>query len=105
MVARMHIDLSTVVKQSGDQISCELNEETAILNMQSAQYFGLDEVGSVIWQELAEEKTVRELCSAVVDQFEVDEAQCRLDVIEFLDALIKAGLIEILPSSHPKDAP
>lgn len=101
----MQIDLSTVVKQAKAQISCKLGEEIAILNMQSALYFGLDEVGSVIWQELAEEKMVRDICVMVVEQFEIDVAKCQSDVIEFLDALVKAGLVEISLSSPASGVP
>lgn len=92
----MRIDSSTVVKRAKDQISCELDDEVAILNMQSALYFGLDDVGSVIWQQLAEERTVKDICRSVVDQFDVNESQCQSDVIEFLDKLVEAGLVEIL---------
>lgn len=101
----MHIDLSTVVKQAKDQISCNLDDQVAILNMQSAQYFGLDDVGSVIWAELAEGRTVRDICATIVDQFEIDDTQCELDVIEFLDKLIEAGLVEISTSAAADGSP
>jgi hypothetical protein len=95
----MHIELSTVVKQAKDQISCKLDEEVAILNLKSTLYFGLDQVGSVIWQELAEERTVKNICRTVVDQFDIDDDRCQSDVIEFLDRLVEAGLVEISASA------
>ena len=90
----MPIGLSTVVKQAKDQISCKLDNEVAILNMQSALYFGLDEVGSVIWEELAEERTVSDICRSVLEQFDIDEHECQSDVMGFLGELIEQGLVE-----------
>ena len=97
----MAIGLSTVVKQAKHQVSCNLNDEVAILNLKSTLYFGLDEVGAYIWQTLSEPRAVSELCKAVLDRFDVDEARCHTDVLEFLTKLDQAGLIEFVPSEVP----
>ena len=97
----MPIELSTVVKQSKHQVSCNLNDEVAILNLKSTLYFGLDEVGAYIWQALSEPRAVSELCKAVLDRFDVDEARCHTDVLEFLTKLDQAGLIEFVSSEVP----
>ena len=94
----MTIKLSTVVRQSKHQISCDLNDEVAILNLKRTLYFGLDEVGAYIWQVLCEPRPVSEICRAVLERFDVDEARCHLDVIEFLTELDHAGLIRSVPS-------
>jgi Coenzyme PQQ synthesis protein D (PqqD) len=92
------IELSTLVKQAEHQVSCNLNDEVVILNLESTMYFGLDEVGACIWQALSEPRVVSELCKAVLDQFDVVEARCNNDVIEFLTKLDEAGLIKSEPS-------
>jgi len=97
----MPIELSTVVRRSRDQVSCSLNDEVAMLNLKSALYFGLDEVGAWIWQELKEPRSAIELCDAVLDRFEVDKAQCQAHVLEFVTELEKAGLVELMPSNPP----
>jgi hypothetical protein len=43
-VDAMRIQLATMVQQSTEQVSCDLNGEIAILNLKSTLYFGLDEV-------------------------------------------------------------
>ena len=60
---------STLVKQSKDQASCRLNEEVAILNLQSTMYFGLDEVGAYIWQALNEPRPVKRSRDTALDKF------------------------------------
>jgi hypothetical protein len=97
----MPIELSTVVTQSKDQVSCSLNDEVALLNLKSTLYFGLDEVGACIWHTLTEPRPAVEICKVVLDQFEVEEAQCQAHVLEFLTKLEEAGLIETIPSAPP----
>jgi hypothetical protein len=95
------MNLSTIVKQSRDQVSCCLNDEVAILNLKSAMYFGLDEVGAYIWQALNEPRPVSELCSMVLNRFEVDAIQCKNDVFNFIMKLERVGLVELL---HTEEA-
>jgi hypothetical protein len=92
---------STTVRQSKDQVSCNLNGEVAILHLKSTHYFGLNELGAYIWQALSEPRTVSEICKALLDHFDVDDERCRTDVSEFLTKLEQAGLIEFVPSNVP----
>jgi hypothetical protein len=101
----MPMNLSTIVKQSKDQASCCLNEEVAILNLQSAMYFGLDEVGAFIWQALNEPRPMSEICSIVLESFEVDTERCRTDVFNFITKLEKEGLVELEEASGGVRAP
>jgi len=93
----MAIGLSTLVKHSTDQVSCNLNSEVVVLNLKSTLYFGLDEVGACIWYSLRDPKRVSDICRIVMDRFEVKEEQCRADVLDFLGNLDKAGLIQRIP--------
>ena len=98
----MLIELATIVKQSKHQVSCNLNDEIAILNLESTLYFGLDRVGAFIWETLREPRSVNEICKDVIDRYDVDEARCRSDVIQFLAKLDNAGLIDSLDPHQPK---
>ena len=93
----MAIGLSTLVKHSTDQVSCNLNGEVVVLNLKSTLYFGLDEVGACIWNSLQDPKRISDICRIVMDRFEVKEEQCRADVLDFLGNLDKAGLIQRIP--------
>ena len=95
----MRIELATMVKQSTKQVSCNLNGEIAILNLTSALYFGLDEIGACIWEAMAEPRKVSELCERVLERFNVAEEQCQADVVEFVGKLDEAGLLEIVAQS------
>lgn len=90
----MTIGPSTVVRRSDDQMSCKLNNEIAILNMSKSLYFGLGEVGAFVWDHIATETTVADLCRNVTERYDVEPAQCETDMIEFLQQLASASLLE-----------
>ncbi|MBR2813854.1 MAG: PqqD family protein [Reyranella sp.] len=90
------LDLSTVVKKSAAQVSCVLNEEVAVLNVERALYFGLQGVGAFVWDRLEEPSTVAALCEAVLEEFDVPPEVCRRDVMAFLDSLSEAGLVDFV---------
>ena len=92
----MKIELATIVKQSTEQVSCNLNGEIAILNLKSTLYFGLDEVGACIWEAMGVPRKVSDVCKRVLERFDVGEEQCQADVLEFVGRLDEAGLIEIV---------
>jgi len=88
------VDAATVLKKSAQQVSCNLDNEVAILDLQAACYFGLNEVGAFIWQLLDEPRSVQGICDSVVEEFSVDQATCQADVVRFLSSLQQAGLVE-----------
>jgi len=90
------LDPSTIVKKSANQVSCVLNEEVAVLNLDQALYFGLKGVAAHIWDMLEEPRSVAEICDDVMTQFDVASDVCRADVSRFVISLRNAGLVEIV---------
>ncbi|HUA35245.1 MAG TPA: PqqD family protein [Candidatus Binataceae bacterium] len=96
MHQHLNIDISTVVVASRNQISCELEGEAAILNLKEGFYYGLDEVGSAVWQMLAEPRRVSEIRDELLDLYEVDADKCGADLIRLLGELSTRGLIQVV---------
>ena len=96
----MNIDISTVVVASKNQISCELGGEAAILNLKEGFYYGLDEVGSAIWQMLAEPRRVSEIRDELLDLYDVDADKCGADLIQLLGELSTRGLIQVVDDAR-----
>lgn len=93
--ADLAISSHSVVMVAESQTSCELHAETVILDFNKGAYFGLDEIGTLIWQQLQQPLTVEAVCDAVVEQYEVDRTTCEQDVIRLLEMLQAEGLIEV----------
>lgn len=95
MTREVEIFGHSIVVASADQVSCDLNGEAAILNLQEAAYYGLDEVGSRIWALLQQPHTVGEICNSILEEYDVEAARCEHDVLVLLQQLAAAGLIDI----------
>jgi hypothetical protein len=80
------------VADSG-QVSSQVEGETVILHMPSGTYFGLDRVGSAVWELLSEPRTLGELRDAVVARFEVEPDQAEQDLRALLADLEANGLV------------
>jgi hypothetical protein len=88
------ITASATFKQSAGQVSCKINDEVAILNLDRAIYFGLQGVAVEVWDSLAEPRSVADLCAAITAEFDVSAAECEADIVEILKNLQDEGLIE-----------
>lgn len=91
----MALTLDSIVRTAGDAVSCELNGETAILNVRSGNYYGLDEVGASVWQIISQPRTVAEIIKLITSEYDVDVAGCKGDLIDLIGKLAAHGLVEI----------
>ena len=85
----------SIVKRMPDQVSCDLSGEAVILNLDSGMYYGIDEIGALIWSALEEPRTLEYLRETILRGYRVDKETCDRDVMAFLADMESAGLIEI----------
>ncbi len=76
-----------------DAVVCaELGEETVLLHVESGVYFGLDAVGTRIWQLLATGSSAEEIVSQMQDEYDFSPAEMEADVRAFLTLLVEKEL-------------
>jgi hypothetical protein len=80
---------------SEEVLSQEVNGETVLLDLEGEAYFGLNEVGTRIWQLLQSEPTVVETLNTLSEEYDVSREQLENDVGDLLDKLADAGLIKL----------
>jgi hypothetical protein len=71
----------------------QVGEDMVILNPASGRYFGLNDVGALIWDGLAEDTSVENLVDAIVDVYDVDREQATVDVHDLLEQLAERSLL------------
>jgi hypothetical protein len=81
------------IRPSANQVSCPIGDEVAIFDLASGTYFGLDPLGSFIWNRLP--GRVDALIDDVVAEFEVDRATASTDLLALFGDLERAGLVDI----------
>ena len=79
---------------SDEVLSQEVNGETVLLDLDGESYFGLNEVGTRIWQLISAESTVTEVLNTLSDEYDASREQLENDVGELLAKLADAGLVK-----------
>jgi ornithine carbamoyltransferase len=95
------IALHSKVVAATNQVSSDLGGETAILNLKNSVYYGLDAVGTRIWELMQEPRTVNEIRDALLEEYEVEPDRCERDLLDLLDQLAAENLIEV---THETDS-
>jgi hypothetical protein len=80
---------------STEVLAQELDGETVLLDLASESYFGLDEIGTRVWQLLNDGQGQSAMVDTLLDEYEVERETLERDISELLDRLSGAGLIEI----------
>lgn len=86
------------LQRTGDVVERVIAEETFLLPVKGdlanrIEMFVLSEVGRFIWGRADGSRDREALVAEVLREFDVDEAQARTDVDEFLDRLLRYGLV------------
>jgi len=81
------------------QVSRRLGDETVLLDVSGGVYYSLNEVGSLVWQELHSPRTLAACCEAVAAHFDVTPEACEPDLRQLLHELLERGLIKALDAA------
>ena len=97
------MDLKQTITLSPDVISQEVSGETVILDLNSENYFGLDEVGTRIWQLVEETGNLQAVYERMLAEYEVDEEQLLEDMGKLIGEIEKIGLVSLSPETSPAE--
>jgi hypothetical protein len=90
------LSLSTVIRASEHQISCDVADEVVLLSVQNGQYYGLNAVGAEIWRLIQQPRSVAEVRDALLTEFDgVDVETCTIELQAFATNMLALGLIEL----------
>jgi hypothetical protein len=89
----MKLTLDSKVQRNPEMVSGNMDGEIVMLSLQRGEYFGLDKVGSRIWELIEQSITVDNIKKVLLDEYEVDVLTCEKDLIEFLEDLESKGLL------------
>ena len=92
------MDLTTRVRAPAEVMATEIDGEAVLMHVSSGVYYGLNEVGALIWRRMAGDVSVADLCEAVLEEYEVPRDVCRRDVVTLLEQMAEAGLVDVAPT-------
>lgn len=87
-------DLTTPWRISDDAVANPVGGETVILHLGNGHYFGLDAIGTQLWEGLQAGKLPSEVCEEILAGYEVERADVERDLAQFLAELVEHDLVE-----------
>lgn len=80
--------------ESADEVLFrELGDESVLLHLESGKYFGLDEVGTLLWKRLTEGSSVLEVGQEILSAYEVEQDRLWPDLEALIEDLCGQGLL------------
>ena len=89
------MNLNQTITLSPDVISQEVSGETVLLDLESENYFGLDAVGTRIWQLIKENDDLQAIYNTLLEEYEVEEKRLQTDLEAILGEVTQLGLVTL----------
>lgn len=93
---RHTLSLESRVEKDENVLFRNLSDEAVLVNLKTGHYFGLDPVGTRIWELLGSRERLSDVLAAVLEEFEVDEDTARSDLLSLATELEEKELIRVL---------
>ena len=78
-----------------DVILQELGDEIVLANLESGDYFALNEVAARTWVLLRDASSLDDVVSALLDEYEIDKTTLATDVSNLVKQFEENGLLQI----------
>lgn len=89
------ISTSHVVKQNENIIASDIDDEKVMMSIEKGYYYGLDSVGSRVWDLIDKSMKVSDLVDELMMKYDVERETCEEDVMAFLGELLEAGIVRV----------
>lgn len=91
----MSISFAAKIVVPPDTLINVIGEEAVLLNLKNEQYFGLDPMGTRMWNVLTTSDSVQTAFDALLSEYEVTADVLRRDLTDLLEKLLAHGLVEL----------
>lgn len=88
------------MKISNAVVSQIIDGELMILNIDSGICFSLDDIAASIWELICQGTPIEALCDVLLQMYDTDPDQLRLDIESLTDHLCSIGILEIEESAE-----
>ena len=92
---KREVTTDTVIRQIEEIVASDIDGETVMMSIENGEYYGLDDIGSRIWELIARPIKVSDLIDTLLERFDVDRETCEIDVLKFLNELNEDRILEV----------
>jgi len=89
------ISTDTIITQIEEIVASDIDGETVMMSVENGEYYGLDDIGSRIWELIEKPVRVSDLIDTLLERFDVDRETCEKDVLTFLNGLNEDKILAV----------
>ncbi len=98
------IPIDAVLVRDAEPVAATVDEEIFMLSQRAGAYFGLNPVGSEIWNLLSQPRRLGDLCATLSHIYDVDADTVLRDTSGFLEAMLARGLLRLVDPVSENEA-
>jgi hypothetical protein len=87
------LSMATRLARNPELLSTDMDGETVMMSIEQGAYYGINSIGSRVWELLQEPLTLEAICEVIINEYEVEPAQCREDMLEFVGEMLVNNLV------------
>lgn len=84
---------TVLVRNDAELLTTVVDGELIGMSVEQGACYGLNAVGTRIWELLAEPRSIDSLCDQLISEYEVEPSDCLNDVLELAENLRAEGLV------------
>ncbi|CAO1651473.1 lasso peptide biosynthesis PqqD family chaperone [Parasphingorhabdus sp. NYA22] len=89
------LNLDSIVQRNPEMVSADMDGEMVMMSIENSAYYGLNAVGSDLWEAMENPVSITALCDRVTKNFDIDMASCQSDIMELLTDLRDRNLVQL----------
>lgn len=89
------ISPETLVARSHRQAHCILDDRAVLMDVETGEYFELNQAASRLWLAIEPPTSVVKLVDTLLGEYEVERTACEEAVLEWLVEMARLGFIEL----------
>ena len=97
-ISANHQNMNTLIESRlsipQDVLINEVGGEAVLLNLKTERYYGLDEVGTRMWQVMTTADSLDSAHETLLAEYDVEPGKLREDMDKLVDKLLSEGLLE-----------
>jgi len=92
--------MNSILKKSENAVFRKIGDEYILVPIAASvadveSIFNLNETGAAIWSKIDGKKNLREIIREIQEEYEAEGQQLEMDVVEFVNEMMGAKLIEV----------
>src|SRR5688572_12435854 len=84
-----------VLRSDAGLLTTVVDDELIGMSVEQGVCYGLNGVGTRIWDLLAEPRSIDSLCDELMGEYDVEREQCLKEVMDLLEGLRSEGLLVV----------